>query len=343
MQHRKRGDYPDAGSNAVCADFDDAQLIDAYDCVVGATDSLPLREDAAVRRKELGRYLRARRGQIRPEDVGIARTSGRRVQGLRRTEVAELASVSATWYTWLEQGRDIQASTEVLNAVCRVLRIDEHALRYVRHLAGKPLAEPSVPHLDVDPSVEALLADLLPTPACAVTEAYDLLSWNLALVSVIGDPAAIPTEQRNLVEIWFSNRALHERVADWPDLAKTAIAELRVIAAMHPESLRLRQLIDQLRESNSDFREAWDGLTVRPFFAEAVTIGIPGAGDIHVKVMELELRDAASISIVLFQPLDAQSRGLLQQLVDNQAAAPAESGAACDVHPVVVGSTHSST
>jgi len=98
-----------------------------------------------------------------------------------------------------------------------------------------------------------------------------------------------------------------------------------------------------LRESNSDFREAWDGLTVRPFFAEAVTIGIPGAGDIHVKVMELELRDAASISIVLFQPLDAQSRGLLQQLVDNQAAAPAESGAACDVHPVVVGSTHSST
>jgi len=327
----------------VCADFDDAPLVDAYDGVVGATDSLPPREDVAVRRKELGRYLRARRGQIRPEDVGIAPTSGRRVQGLRRTEVAELASVSATWYTWLEQGRDIQASPEVLNAVCRVLRLDEHAVRYVRHLAGKPLEEPSVPHLDVDPTVEALLADLLPTPACAVTEAYDLVSWNLALVSVIGDPAAIPREQRNLVEIWFNNCALHERVADWPGLAKTAIGELRVIAAMHPESLRLRQLIDQMRDSNSDFRQAWDGLTVRPFFAEAVTIGISGAGDIHVKVMELELRGAAPISIVLFQPLDAHSRGLLQQLVDDQAAAATESGAAGDVHPVVVGSTRSGT
>lgn len=292
---------------------------------------------------ELGRYLRARREQIRPEEVGIARTTGRRVQGLRRTEVAELASVSATWYTWLEQGRDIHASTEVLNAVCRVLRLDEHALRYVRQLAGRPLEEPSVSHLRVDPSVEALLTDLLPTPACAVTEAYDLVSWNMALVSVIGDPAAIPTVQRNLVEMWFNNRALHERVADWPGLARTAIAELRVVAATHPESLRLGQLIDQMRESNSDFRHAWDGLTVRPFFAEAVTIGIPGAGDINVKIMELDLRDATPLSLVLFQPLDAHSRGLLQRVVDGKSAAAPDSGAASDTHPVGAGSASPGT
>jgi transcriptional regulator with XRE-family HTH domain len=295
--------------------FWDGMAQRAYDAHVGSKHSHSHRSEATEHRAELGRYLRARREQVRPEDFGIARAARRRVRGLRRSEVAELASVSPTWYTWLEQGRDIQASAEVLDAVCRALQLDEHASRYVRQLAGKPVKGPSADRQALDPAVDCLLADLLPAPACAVTEAYDMVGWNTALAKVVGDPATIPPEQRNLVRMCFDNPSFRERVSSWSAVAESAIAELRVVAALHPLSHRLRQLIDQMRTSNSDFRQAWDALNVRPFFDEIATIDV-GPGAVHIKVMELVLRDACPITIVVFQPVDAQSRSVLAELVD---------------------------
>ena len=92
-----------------------------------------------MRRDDLAQFLRSRREQLQPEDVGLPRRGPRRVKGLRREEVAHLANVSITWYTWLEQGRDIHASAQSIDAVCSALRLDEDAWRYVRGLAGKPL------------------------------------------------------------------------------------------------------------------------------------------------------------------------------------------------------------
>lgn len=224
--------------------------------------------------------------------------------------------MSPTWYTWLEQGRDIHASVEVLDAVCRVLQLDEHASRYVRQLAGKPVQESSASPHALDPAVECLLAELLPAPACAVTEAYDMVGWNTALAKVVGDPATIPAEQRNLIRMCFDNPAFRERVASWSAVAESAIAELRVVAALHPHSDRLRQLIDQMKSSNVDFREAWDALNVRPFFGEIATINV-GPSAVHIKVMELVLRDEIPLTLVVFQPVDAQSRSLLAELVDS--------------------------
>lgn len=264
---------------------------------------------------ELGRYLRARRGQIRPEDLGIPRARHRRVQGLRRAEVAQLAAVSPTWYTWLEQGRDIRASAEVLDAVCRVLRLDEHASRYVRQLAGKPVQEPSAGNTVVDPAVDSLIADFLPAPACGVTEAYDVVSWNVAFAKVIGDPASVPPDQRNIVRMCFEDPSFRRRVSDWSAIAGSAVAELRAASALNPHSGRLRELIDQLKASNHDFRLAWDALNVRPFFGAVTTIGVADVGPITVKVMELMLRDESMITIFLFRPVDAESRRLLVQLV----------------------------
>ncbi|CAJ1500530.1 helix-turn-helix transcriptional regulator [[Mycobacterium] burgundiense] len=285
---------------------------------MGSTDAQKPRNEAANHRAELGRYLRARREQLHPEDFGIARARRRRVQGLRRDEVAKLASVSPTWYTWLEQGRDIQVSVEVLDAVCRVLRLDDHASRYVRHLAGKPVSEPTTSAGVTDPAVESLIASLLPAPACAVTEAYDMLVWNRALAKVIGDPATVPPEQRNLVRMCFDNPTFRRRVSGWSAIAATAIAELRVVSALHPHSERLGQLIDQMTVSNPDFRQAWDALTVRPFFGEVVTIDLSGTDAVRVKVMELVLREESPITIVIFQPVDAESRTVLAGLVDTE-------------------------
>ncbi|BCP08007.1 hypothetical protein MINTM020_01050 [Mycobacterium paraintracellulare] len=202
-----------------------------------------------------------------------------------------------------------------------MLRLDEHASRYVRQLAGKPTHAPSGSNSAVDPAVDSLLADLLPAPACAVTEAYDLRSWNAALAKVIGDPATIPPEQRNLVRMCFGNMSFRRSVSGWSAIAKSAVAEIRVDSALHPHNERLWQLIGELQESNHDFRLAWDALNVRPFFGEVATIDVAGVGSITVKVMELVLRDKSPITIYLFQPVDAESRRLLVQLVGSEGRA----------------------
>jgi hypothetical protein len=141
-----------------------------------------------------------------------------------------------------------------------------------------------------------------------------MVGWNTALAKVVGDPATIPREHRNLVRMCFDNPAFRERVTGWSAVAESAIAELRVVAALHPQSDRLRQLIGQMKASNPDFRQAWDALNVRPFFGEIATINV-GPGAVHVKVMELVLRDESPITIVVFQPVDSESRSVLAELV----------------------------
>ncbi|MGV0870623.1 MmyB family transcriptional regulator [Mycolicibacterium sp. XJ879] len=180
------------------------------------------------------------------------------------------------------------------------------------------MTAPPTGHPALDPAVERFLADLLPAPACAVTEAYDMVRWNSALARVVGDPVSIPGGQRNLVRMCFENPSFRERVSSWAEVAESAIAELRVVAASHPHSDRLRQLIDQMKVSNPDFRQAWNTLNVRPFFGEIAAIELRGVGVVHVKVLEFVLREENPITIVVFQPVDAQSRSLLADLVGEE-------------------------
>lgn len=177
------------------------------------------------------------------------------------------------------------------------------------------MGEASASNSEVDSAVDSLIADLLPAPACGVTEAYDILSWNVAFAKVIGDPATIPPEQRNIVRMCFEDPSFRQRVSGWSAIAGSAVAELRAASALNPHSVRLRQLIDHLKASNNDFRRAWDALNVRPFFGEVTTIDVTGVGSITFKVMELMLRDESTITIFLLQPVDAESRRLLAQLV----------------------------
>jgi transcriptional regulator with XRE-family HTH domain len=279
----------------------------------GAGDLRSGHRGTSEHRVELGRYLRARREQIRPEDVGIVRARHRRARGLRRSEVAQLAAVSPTWYTWLEQGRDIRVSVEVLDAICRVLRLNEHASRYVRQLAGKPMQELAASNV-VDSAAGALIADLAPTPACAVSDAYDLLAWNTTFARLIGDPTEFPVEQRNIVRMCFESPSFQQRISDWPAIASSAVAELRNASALQPDNERLHQLIHELRTSNRDFRLAWEAMEVRSFFGEVTRIDVVGIGNVTTKVMELSLRDRNPVTIFLFQPVDDESRRLLEQL-----------------------------
>jgi len=157
----------------------------------------------ASRRAELATFLRARRADLKPEDVGLHATPGRRnTPGLRREEVAQLAGVSVTWYTWLEQGRPVDPSPQVVDALARVFRLDAESHRHLRRLAGLAVPEPDKMPDDIGPELNRLLATLEPAPACLLGPRFDFLAWNDPF-DRLWEPRSLPANRQNLIWVWL--------------------------------------------------------------------------------------------------------------------------------------------
>lgn len=207
---------------------------------------------------DVGEFLRVRRSQLTPGDVGLADTgSHRRVAGLRREEVAQLASISVDYYTRLEQGR-VQASASVLHILARALLLDDDQQSYLSEIAGKPPVRPRRrPEQRVRPAMQRLLDQLTETPAIVLGRRMDVLAWNAEASALFLDFGAIPTNQRNYVRLLFSNphmRALH---LDWTNAARTSVATLRMEAAHHRADPQLATLVGELSVQDADFRTWW--------------------------------------------------------------------------------------
>ena len=205
-----------------------------------------------ARRSGLGQYLRARRALVQPEDVGLAREPGRRVEGLRREEVARLAGISAEYYLRLERGRDHQPSDQVLVALARALRLDGEALDYVRRIAHAERRRPlGIDPPAIDDSVRALLAQWAHTPAFVMDRNQDIILSN-ALASALGPGYMEPGA--NLVLQIFTE-ASRQHAVDWEQTAHRVVAALRLHA--EPEDPRLQEIVGTLTLQDPDFARIW--------------------------------------------------------------------------------------
>jgi transcriptional regulator with XRE-family HTH domain len=207
---------------------------------------------------ELGAFLKARRAQIGPIEVGLGEDeTRRRVPGLRREEVAALASISTDYYTRLEQGR-IAATPSVLAAVARALRLDDDGCAYLYKLAGRSReGEPRRAEAQPRPYLKGLLAHLDDVPAMVADRILNVLAWNQPAASLLVDFALIPAHRRNFVRILFEHRDLRGRYADWEDVARETVAYLRMEAARDPGDPRLTALVDELSAGDPSFRRLW--------------------------------------------------------------------------------------
>lgn len=203
----------------------------------------------------LGEFLRARREQVQPHDVGLAQVGRRRVAGLRREEVALLAGVSADYYVRLEQGRDRHPSAEILDALGKVLRLEEAALRHLHALArpqtrarrAKPRPERAAPEL-VD-----LLRCWSSTPAMVMGRCLDVLAYN-AGAAMLYDRVDL-TE--NLVRSVFLDPATRELYRDWDRVADDTVGTLRASASNDADNPRLIEIVGELSIACDDFRRRW--------------------------------------------------------------------------------------
>jgi transcriptional regulator with XRE-family HTH domain len=219
------------------------------------------------RRSDIGEFLRSRRARIQPADTGLSvYGERRRVPGLRREELAQLAGVSADYYVRLEQGRLDNVSTEILDAVARVLRLTEAERRHLDELARRARDRRTRAEQAVRPSQQWVLDALQGSAALVLGTGLDLLAWNrLASVLLTVDPDELPVDERNLARIMFLEAGVRTRWRPWEPIARDTIGGLRMHVARHPDDPRMADLVEELTARSPEFRQWW---TDHPVWAE---------------------------------------------------------------------------
>jgi transcriptional regulator with XRE-family HTH domain len=256
------------------------------------------------RRAEFADFLRKRRAGLQPEDVGLANGGRRRTPGLRREEVALLAGVGTTWYTWLEQGRDVRASLEVLEALARALRLTP-AERTHLILLGRGEEPPPVelPPERVSPALRRLIENLGPNPAFILGRRWDYLAWNPATAALFGDLGSLPRAARNHVWLTFMDPSRREMFTDWERSYPLMVAKFRADSARHLGEPAFEEMIQALRRSSPEFCKAWGRHEVAHGGGGRKELRHPEAGLLAFEHAVFHPSEAAELRLVLYSPL----------------------------------------
>jgi hypothetical protein len=254
--------------------------------------------ESASQRRELGVFLRSRRERITPTDVGLPTTGRRRTPGLRREELALLAGISATWYTYLEQGRDIRTSEQVLRALATTLRLDHHEREHLFHLAGHgPAAETDEEPLAAEAAAVPLL--LQPHPAYIIGAGYDVLSYNQAADELFPNLIA-PGRRPNFVRWTFTEPAARDVLVDWEPEARGLLARLRTLAGRHPAHPRFTRLIDELHTASPKVRAWWPRYDVQTRHSGRKLLRPPGRGVTDFAYTAFHLAEQPEQTLVIY-------------------------------------------
>jgi PAS domain-containing protein len=250
---------------------------------------------------DLGDFLRSRRARIRPEEVGLPSHGRRRVPGLRREEVAQLAGVSVDYYIRLEQGRGPSVSDTVLDAVARVLRLDDTERAYLHAVARprKPSGGSAAPR--VRAGVQLLLDSMERTPAFVVDVRMDVLAWNALADAVFGYSRSAP-DGRNIPRHVFLDPASRDFYPEWSAVAVQCVAHLRNLAGHHPDDPRLTSLVGELSLKSADFRRLWADHPVRECAYGVKRVQHPVAGLLTFPYETLTISEDTDQSLLVYTP-----------------------------------------
>ncbi|MCX5603111.1 helix-turn-helix transcriptional regulator [Streptomyces phaeochromogenes] len=243
---------------------------------------------------ELAAFLKSRRDRVKPGDVGLPVGPRRRVPGLRREEVAQLAGLSADYYTELEQGRGAQPSEQTLAALARALRLAGDERDHLYHLADRrvpPAAHGPAAH--VQPALLRLLDQLTGTPAQVITDLHETLVQNEAAAALIGRPPAARGPAASFVFRWFTDpvaRSIYP-APDHPRQSRAFVADLQVVAARRGRDPEVTRMIRELRRRSAEFTELWDTHEVGLRRNDHKRIVHPGLGVIEVECLTLFSED----------------------------------------------------
>lgn len=214
-----------------------------------------------TRLQALSSFLKSKRAKIMPEDVGFPIGTRRRTPGLRREEVAQLAGVSTTWYTWLEQGRDIQVSASVLDCVAAALQLNDDEREYLYALAlgsGYSALPINEEQTEITPSLKRILKELRFCPTIISDRRCQIVGWNEAASHVFMDFDQIPAEQRNMIELLFTRKEFRRLAGNWEHFVGGFLAIFRAYYGQYVQDDWYERFIDEMKRSHPEFQYLWE-------------------------------------------------------------------------------------
>jgi hypothetical protein len=279
---------------------------------VGVAAEVP-QTASTIRRHELAAFLRHRREHIAPEQVGLPRGTRRRTPGLRREEVAQLAAVGVTWYTWLEQARDIQVSVQVLDALARTLLLDPSERAHLFQLADATDPRPATVCPVVTPALREMLDQLDPIPACLQNARYDILAYNRTYGMLLCDMDAVPPEDRNCMILSYTHEDWRSSIVHLEKTQRLMAARFRGSMAGHLADPTWKTLLVRLRTS-PEFCDVWDRHEVVGATPRRKEFRNTHVGRITVDHTDLWLGPSTGPRMVTYAPADEETRGGLERL-----------------------------
>ncbi|GAB2722287.1 helix-turn-helix transcriptional regulator [Arthrobacter bambusae] len=252
----------------------------------------------------MGQFLRDRRGNLVRAELGLPPIGRSRTLGLRREEVASFAAVSITWYTWLEQGREINASRQVLEAIARVLGLTGAEKSYLLALGGyAPVPDAEVAVIEEPPAHVKRLLDSVDFPAFAVAPDWGIAGWNRAYAGLYSRIAAVDLADRNLLWLIFTDPHLREMLPDWEETSRHFVAEFRAEAGARLGSAAHTTLINRLIEASPEFAKLWADRGVERFASRQRVFLHPAVGELVFEQHRLAPSDAPELHLVMYAPV----------------------------------------
>jgi transcriptional regulator with XRE-family HTH domain len=256
-----------------------------------------------IRRQELSDFLRARRARISPADIGLPAPHRRRTPGLRREEVAQLAGMSATWYTWLEQRRPISVSPGMLDNLARVLRLNPvERMQLFRLARREPFIDSMSPRETISPRFQRML-DQSDMPAFVMGRRWDVLAWNRAARAFLLDFEQVPPDERNMVWLTFTHPALRSLIVEWSTRAKDTLARFRTDYGRYAGDSHFVQLVDRLNAVSPEFAQWWPPRhDVLPITEGCLEYNHPLVGRMIVDHMTFAVVDNPELRVIALLP-----------------------------------------
>lgn len=257
-------------------------------------------------RAALAEFLRVRREAVTPAQVGLPPGRSRRTPGLRREEVAMLAGVSVTWYTWLEQGRRINASVDVLRAIGRALKLDEAGIEHLIALgqpAASPVAVPTIGPDDIPSSLRRLIDAFEPAPAYVLGPRWEFAAWNAAQARLYPAIDSLADDDRNLLWVLFADQYTRDLIVDWDIHARQALAEFRASTTALRDDPSLIALVDRLIATSPEFESWWPEHDVARFETRLRRFNHPTAGLLTFEYQLLSPAEWPSLTVAVQLPV----------------------------------------
>jgi len=258
------------------------------------------------KKEQITEFLRSCRARLTPAGVGLPEPRRRKTPGLRREDVAALAGVSVTWYTWLEQGRDIQVSADVLERISQTLELSATEREYLfRLVQNRAAPQRGFGEDAISPAVQRML-EALSTPAIVMTARWDVVAWNRMAVAVFRDYEKIPVDERNLLRILLVDDAVFEPDSEaYETMARRVLAKFRVDYSQFSGEPEFETLIRELDRDSEAFRRLWNNPEVQGY-SEGYA-DYPQHGGLRLEHTSYIPEGAPGLRLVVYSPLDDET------------------------------------